>query len=67
MAVPKRRTSRSKKKIHKTIWKEKANQVGAKGLSLARPILISHSKSFCYVTVSKSSKSFTSIDESNES
>jgi len=26
MAVPKKRTSRSKKKIRKTIWREKANQ-----------------------------------------
>nr|AND47791.1 ribosomal protein L32 [Sphagnum rubiginosum] len=70
MAVPKKRTSRSKKKIRKTIWREKANQAGVKALSLARSILTGRSKSFCYATVSKSSKSSgssASIDESNES
>jgi large subunit ribosomal protein L32 len=70
MAILKKRTSRPKKKIRKTIWREKANQAGVKAFSLARTILTGRSKSFCYVTVSKSSKSFASsasIDESNES
>jgi ribosomal protein L32 len=35
MAIPKKRTSRSKKKIPKTIWREKANQAGVKALSMA--------------------------------
>jgi len=71
MAVPKKRIFRSKKKICKTIWREKANQArGVKALSLARSILIGRLKSFYYVTISKSSKSFASsvsIQESNES
>lgn len=56
MAVPKKRTSKSKKKIHKTIWKEKANQARIKAFSLAQSILTGHSKSFYYTTNEKNSK-----------
>jgi ribosomal protein L32 len=70
MAVLKQHTSRFKKKIRKTIWRKKANQVGVKALSLVQYILINCSKSFCYAMIFKSSKSSASsasIDESNKS
>lgn len=56
MAVPKKRTSKSKKKIRETIWKEKANQARLKAFSLAQSILTGHSKSFYYITNDKNSK-----------
>nr|YP_009867637.1 ribosomal protein L32 [Drepanocladus aduncus]QKG04829.1 ribosomal protein L32 [Drepanocladus aduncus] len=56
MAVPKKRTSKSKKKIRETIWKEKANQARLKAFSLAQSILTGRSKSFYYVTNEKNSK-----------
>nr|YP_009867555.1 ribosomal protein L32 [Cratoneuron filicinum]YP_009867719.1 ribosomal protein L32 [Hygroamblystegium varium var. humile]QKG04747.1 ribosomal protein L32 [Cratoneuron filicinum]QKG04911.1 ribosomal protein L32 [Hygroamblystegium varium var. humile] len=56
MAVPKKRTSKSKKKIRETIWKEKANQARLKAFSLAQSILTGRSKSFYYITNEKNSK-----------
>ena len=56
MAVPKKRTSKSKKKIRETIWKEKADQARLKAFSLAQSILTGRSKSFYYATNEKSSK-----------
>ena len=56
MAVPKKRTSKSKKKIRETIWKEKANQAKLKAFSLAQSILTGRSKSFYYTTNEKNSK-----------
>nr|YP_010901692.1 ribosomal protein L32 [Barbella flagellifera]WIL07912.1 ribosomal protein L32 [Barbella flagellifera] len=56
MAVPKKRTSKSKKKIRETIWKEKANQARLKAFSLAQSILTGRSKSFYYITDEKNSK-----------
>lgn len=56
MAVPKKRTSKSKKKIRETIWKEKANQARIKAFSLAQSILTGRSKSFYYTTNEKSSQ-----------
>nr|YP_009988693.1 ribosomal protein L32 [Myuroclada maximowiczii]QNM40005.1 ribosomal protein L32 [Myuroclada maximowiczii] len=56
MAVPKKRTSKSKKKIRETIWKEKANQTRLKAFSLAQSILTGRSKSFYYITNEKNSK-----------
>nr|UGN11491.1 ribosomal protein L32 [Calyptothecium philippinense] len=56
MAVPKKRTSKSKKKIRETIWKEKANQARLKAFSLAQSILTGRSKSFYYTTNEKNSK-----------
>lgn len=50
MAVPKKRTSKSKKKIRENIWKEKANKARIKAFSLAQSILIGRSKSFYYIT-----------------
>lgn len=57
MAVPKKRTSKSKKKIRETIWKEKANQARIKAFSLAQSILTSRSKSFYYIINEKNSES----------
>nr|BCX55427.1 ribosomal protein L32 [Scopelophila cataractae] len=52
MAVPKKRTSKSKKKIRETTWKKKANQARIKAFSLAQSILTGRSKSFFY-TINK--------------
>lgn len=49
MAVPKKRTSKSKKKIRETIWKEKAIKARIKAFSLAKSILTGRSKSFYYI------------------
>ena len=57
MAVPKKRTSKSKKKIRETIWKEKANQARIKAFSLAQSILTGRSKSFYYRINEKNSES----------
>lgn len=57
MAVPKKRTSKSKKKIRETIWKEKANQAKIKAFSLAQSILTGRSKSFYYIINKKNSES----------
>nr|QWW92746.1 ribosomal protein L32 [Tayloria sp. 49123] len=57
MAVPKKRTSKSKRKIRETIWKEKANQARLKAFSLAQSILTGRSKSFYYTTNEKNSDS----------
>lgn len=57
MAVPKKRTSKSKKKIRETIWKEKANQARIKAFSLAQSVLTGRSKSFYYTTNEKNSNS----------
>ena len=56
MAVPKKRTSKSKKKIRETIWKEKAFEARLKAFSLAQSILTGRSKSFYYTTNEKNSK-----------
>nr|QWW92476.1 ribosomal protein L32 [Lopholejeunea zollingeri] len=48
MAVPKKRTSRSKKKIRKSVWLNKTNEIALKAFSLAKSILTNRSKSFYY-------------------
>jgi large subunit ribosomal protein L32 len=48
MAVPKKRTSKSKTKIRRNIWKDKANKTALKAFSLAKSILTNRSKSFYY-------------------
>nr|QYB18362.1 ribosomal protein L32 [Sphaerocarpos texanus] len=48
MAVPKKRTSKSKTRIRKAIWKAKANKSSLKAFSLAKSILTNRSKSFYY-------------------
>lgn len=47
MAVPKKRTSKSKSK--KAIWKNKAKISSQKSLSLAKSLLTGSSNSFYYV------------------
>lgn len=49
MAVPKKRTSKSKTKIRRSLWKAKANKAALKAFSLAKCILTNRSKSFYYV------------------
>nr|YP_009163066.1 ribosomal protein L32 [Sinopodophyllum hexandrum]YP_009485430.1 ribosomal protein L32 [Achlys triphylla]YP_009490667.1 ribosomal protein L32 [Dysosma versipellis]YP_009490749.1 ribosomal protein L32 [Dysosma delavayi]YP_009490831.1 ribosomal protein L32 [Dysosma majoensis]YP_009490914.1 ribosomal protein L32 [Diphylleia grayi]YP_009490997.1 ribosomal protein L32 [Dysosma aurantiocaulis]YP_009491079.1 ribosomal protein L32 [Podophyllum peltatum]YP_009491161.1 ribosomal protein L32 [Dysosm len=46
MAVPKKRTSISKKRIRKNIWKFKGYLVAVKALSLAKSLSTGNSKSF---------------------
>nr|YP_009547354.1 ribosomal protein L32 [Adiantum tricholepis]AYW15010.1 ribosomal protein L32 [Adiantum tricholepis] len=54
MAVPKKRTSRSKKKMRKHVWKIKSIERASKSFSLAQSILSGCSKSFYYGTEKKS-------------
>lgn len=56
MAVPKKRTSKSRKRIREIIWKEKANKARLKAFSLAQSILTGRSKSFYYLTNEKNSE-----------
>uniref|UniRef100_A0A3Q7FGT0 Large ribosomal subunit protein bL32c n=1 Tax=Solanum lycopersicum TaxID=4081 RepID=A0A3Q7FGT0_SOLLC len=46
MAVPKKRTSTTKKRIRKNIWKRKGYEVALKGFSLAISLSTGNSKSF---------------------
>nr|YP_009141911.1 50S ribosomal protein L32 [Xerophyllum tenax]AIW56465.1 50S ribosomal protein L32 [Xerophyllum tenax] len=46
MAVPKKRTSISKKRIRKNIWKKKGYLTAVKALSLAKSVSTGRSKSF---------------------
>nr|YP_009974177.1 ribosomal protein L32 [Marattia laxa]QNH94062.1 ribosomal protein L32 [Marattia laxa] len=57
MAVPKKRTSKSKKRIRKSVWKEKTKKMALKAFSLAQSILTGRSKSFYYTTNEKISES----------
>nr|YP_010733453.1 ribosomal protein L32 [Oemleria cerasiformis]YP_010733536.1 ribosomal protein L32 [Prinsepia sinensis]UUB71159.1 ribosomal protein L32 [Prinsepia uniflora]WEG92224.1 ribosomal protein L32 [Oemleria cerasiformis]WEG92307.1 ribosomal protein L32 [Oemleria cerasiformis]WEG92390.1 ribosomal protein L32 [Oemleria cerasiformis]WEG92724.1 ribosomal protein L32 [Prinsepia sinensis] len=50
MAVPKKRTSISKKKIRKNIWKRKGYWAALKAFSLAKSLSTGSSKSFFCVT-----------------
>nr|QXE45897.1 ribosomal protein L32 [Haloragis aspera]QXE45981.1 ribosomal protein L32 [Haloragis erecta] len=46
MAVPKKRTSMSKKRIRKTFWKRKGFGAALKAWSLAKSLSTGNSKSF---------------------
>nr|YP_010285572.1 ribosomal protein L32 [Sparganium emersum]UKS07320.1 ribosomal protein L32 [Sparganium emersum] len=46
MAVPKKRTSMSKKRIRRNIWKKKGFLAAGKAFSLAKSVSTGHSKSF---------------------
>nr|YP_011021167.1 ribosomal protein L32 [Brocchinia paniculata]WQM20831.1 ribosomal protein L32 [Brocchinia paniculata] len=46
MAVPKKRTSMSKKRIRRNIWKKKGYLAAVKAFSLAKSVYTGHSKSF---------------------
>nr|YP_009497418.1 ribosomal protein L32 [Biddulphia biddulphiana]AWT40131.1 ribosomal protein L32 [Biddulphia biddulphiana] len=48
MAVPKKRTSKSKKKTRKANWKKKANKEAQKSLALAKSVLQGKSTTFLY-------------------
>nr|YP_010568388.1 ribosomal protein L32 [Prunus virginiana]UZC56099.1 ribosomal protein L32 [Prunus virginiana] len=50
MAVPKKRTSISKKRIRKNIWKRKGYRAALKAFSLAKSLSTGSSKSFFCVT-----------------
>nr|QWW92991.1 ribosomal protein L32 [Delavayella serrata] len=65
MAVPKKRTSKSKTKIRRSIWKGKANKIALKAFSLAKSILTNRSKSFYYAVNRKLAESpeYDSTDE----
>jgi large subunit ribosomal protein L32 len=65
MAVPKKRTSKSKTKIRRNIWKDKANRTALKAFSLAKSILTNRSKSFYYTINRKllDSEDFSSKNE----
>nr|AVM83161.1 ribosomal protein L32 [Adenocalymma calcareum]AVM83828.1 ribosomal protein L32 [Adenocalymma gracielzae] len=46
MAVPKKRTSASKKRIHKNVWKRKVYWTALKAFSLGKSLSSGNSKSF---------------------
>jgi large subunit ribosomal protein L32 len=48
MAVPKKRTSKSKKNARKANWKRKSYQTAKKSLSLAKSMLRGKATSFIY-------------------
>ena len=48
MAVPKKRTSKTKKNTRKAIWKKKGYLTAQKSLSLAKSVLRGKSTSFIY-------------------
>ena len=48
MAVPKNRTSKSKKRTRKSNWKLKANKEAQRSLSLAKSVLQGKPTSFIY-------------------
>jgi large subunit ribosomal protein L32 len=48
MAVPKKRTSRSKKNSRKATWMQKGNTQAKKAYSLAKSVLSNKSTSFIY-------------------
>nr|YP_009912581.1 ribosomal protein L32 [Ficus beipeiensis]YP_009939192.1 ribosomal protein L32 [Ficus tikoua]QLJ53864.1 ribosomal protein L32 [Ficus beipeiensis]QNV47498.1 ribosomal protein L32 [Ficus tikoua]UVW82333.1 ribosomal protein L32 [Ficus beipeiensis]UVW82417.1 ribosomal protein L32 [Ficus beipeiensis] len=50
MAVPKKRTSISKKRIRKNIWKKKGYWAALKAFSLGKSLSTKNSKSFFYAT-----------------
>lgn len=48
MAVPKKKTSNSKRNMRKATWKRKAELAAQKALSLGKSVLTGRSKSFVY-------------------
>nr|YP_009509192.1 ribosomal protein L32 [Gracilaria vermiculophylla]AXI96842.1 ribosomal protein L32 [Gracilaria vermiculophylla]QXU75056.1 ribosomal protein L32 [Gracilaria vermiculophylla]WDZ68056.1 ribosomal protein L32 [Gracilaria vermiculophylla] len=53
MAVPKKRTSKSKCRSRKAKWKSKAYDAYKKSLSLGKSVITGRSKSFIYVQQGK--------------
>nr|YP_010043178.1 ribosomal protein L32 [Corydalis edulis]QPC56938.1 ribosomal protein L32 [Corydalis edulis] len=56
MAVPKKRTSLSKKRIRKNIWKRKGYWAARKAFSLAKSICTGNSKGFCGLQIQKNNQ-----------
>ncbi|MBK4729513.1 50S ribosomal protein L32 [Oxynema sp. CENA135] len=50
MAVPKKKTSKSKRNHRKATWKRKAARQAEKALSLGKSVLTGRSKGFSYPT-----------------
>ena len=50
MAVPKKKTSKTKRNQRKANWKRKAAKEAAKALSLGKSVLTGRSNSFVYPT-----------------
>ena len=48
MAVPKKRRSKSKRSMHRAVWKGKARLQAEKALSLGKSVLTGQSASFVY-------------------
>ena len=48
MAVPKKRTSKSKRSMRRAVWKGKARLQAQKALSLGKSVLTGQSESFVY-------------------
>nr|YP_010310979.1 ribosomal protein L32 [Bolbitis laxireticulata]UNA61911.1 ribosomal protein L32 [Bolbitis laxireticulata] len=55
MAVPKKRTSRSKKKIRNRAWRNRPAEVASRAFSLAQSAFTGRSKSFYYISGEKDS------------
>lgn len=49
MAVPKKRTSKTKSRSRKANWKRKASNASSKAISLGKSILTGKSTSFVYM------------------
>nr|YP_009346650.1 ribosomal protein L32 [Huperzia serrata]YP_010424529.1 ribosomal protein L32 [Huperzia crispata]YP_011031893.1 ribosomal protein L32 [Huperzia selago]YP_011031980.1 ribosomal protein L32 [Huperzia kunmingensis]YP_209569.1 ribosomal protein L32 [Huperzia lucidula]Q5SD01.1 RecName: Full=Large ribosomal subunit protein bL32c; AltName: Full=50S ribosomal protein L32, chloroplastic [Huperzia lucidula]ATV96618.1 ribosomal protein L32 [Huperzia serrata f. longipetiolata]WRB00917.1 ribosomal prot len=56
MAVPKKRTSKSKKKTRKAVWTAKADKAAVEAFSRARSVLTGRSSSFYYAANNDISK-----------
>lgn len=50
MAVPKKRTSKSKTRSRKACWKRQAAYASCKAISLAKSVLTSKSNSYVYLS-----------------
>jgi large subunit ribosomal protein L32 len=50
MAVPKKRTSKSKRNMRKATWKRKARSQAEKALSLGKSVLTGRAQGFYYPT-----------------
>lgn len=50
MAVPKKKTSKSRRNMRKATWKRKARLQAEKALSLGKSVLTGRSKGFYYPT-----------------
>ncbi|CAI5486985.1 unnamed protein product [Closterium sp. Naga37s-1] len=63
LLVPKKRTSRTKTKVRRAVWKAQARDEALKALSLAKSVLTGRSKSFIYVQNEKKNAAEEGTDE----